>query len=467
VTVSFSGSGITVTHVQWYSNAELVVSVDVDCSAVPTARDVTVTNVDGGTVTAVGALTLLDPRPVLASITPTVMGQGAIEPVSLAGSGFVPTAALSFSGGDIFAQGGFSSPTQGGFNLWVSESAALTDRDAIVTSPPCGRQSILPSALRIVAGPKIASITPRAVRRGDADDTLVVTGTNFAADATVTFLDIGVTVTSVSRDSDSQLTVHIAVSADAPERAEALIVTNPDDGGAARAPFSVAATQLAVFRDGVWLVRHTYTTGIADFAEGFGDPGDQPVACGAAGPVIYRGGVFYSDPQSNGFARYTEALGNPGDIGLCRPGWRCSAQSFTCSPYPLVGVYRPSTAAFYLEEPGPDDGPVQLRQTFFGNPGDRPVIGDWDGSGNVTIGVVRDGTWYLANSDDATVADVTFGYGNTGDTPVVGDWTGTGADRPGVVRNSVWFTRNTATTGIADSTFTYGDTRDIPTGFVD
>ena len=58
----------------------------------------------------------------------------------------------------------------------------------------------------------------------------------------------------------------------------------------------------------------------------------------------------------------------------------------------------------------------------YGDAGDIPVAGDWDGDGTFTAGVVRAGTWYLRNNKSAGTADVTFRYGNPGDRPVVGDW---------------------------------------------
>ena len=43
------------------------------------------------------------------------------------------------------------------------------------------------------------------------------------------------------------------------------------------------------------------------------------------------------------------------------------------------------------------------------------------------------GVWYLRNSVTTGVADVVVAYGNPGDVPVVGDWNGDGVDTPGVV----------------------------------
>lgn len=92
----------------------------------------------------------------------------------------------------------------------------------------------------------------------------------------------------------------------------------------------------------------------------------------------------------------------------------------------------------------------------FGNPGDYPVFGDWNGDGVATVGVVRGNVWTLRNSNSAGAPSVTFAYGLPGDIPVVGDWDGDGDTTPGVVRGNVWYLRNSNTNGGANITLTYG-----------
>jgi hypothetical protein len=95
------------------------------------------------------------------------------------------------------------------------------------------------------------------------------------------------------------------------------------------------------------------------------------------------------------------------------------------------------------------DGPQPTKWTFmlrnsnssgspnttfvYGDPslGDIPIVGDWDGNGTVTPGVVRPDssghwTWLLRNSNSGGPATTTFSYGNRdlGDIPIVGDWDG-------------------------------------------
>jgi hypothetical protein len=99
----------------------------------------------------------------------------------------------------------------------------------------------------------------------------------------------------------------------------------------------------------------------------------------------------------------------------------------------------------------------------WGRSGDLPVVGDWDGDGIQTVGVVRPNATvgsnhFLLRNSDGSVAD--FWYGAYGDQPVVGDWNGDGVWTPGAVRAGVWSLRNSNTTGPAEVTFRFGRSGD-------
>ncbi len=75
---------------------------------------------------------------------------------------------------------------------------------------------------------------------------------------------------------------------------------------------------------------------------------------------------------------------------------------------------------------------------FYGEPGDDPFLGDWDGDGVDTPGLYRpsDGKVYLRNSNTPGIADIEFFFGDPGDVPIVGDWDGDGDDTVSVYRPS-------------------------------
>lgn len=120
-----------------------------------------------------------------------------------------------------------------------------------------------------------------------------------------------------------------------------------------------------------------------------------------------------------------------------------------------------------------DVPPFAYGKPSFGleEPGDTPVVGDWNGDGTDTPGVIRNLgqgtlTWLLRNANSSGPAQIQLGYGRGFDEAVVGDWDGDGVDGVGVVRtvggNLSWLLRNTLTSGPAQLTFGYGRTGDRP-----
>jgi len=73
---------------------------------------------------------------------------------------------------------------------------------------------------------------------------------------------------------------------------------------------------------------------------------------------------------------------------------------------------------------------------LFGRPGDKPVVGDFIGSGSPQIGVYRNGSWYLDTVPDSKF-DQSSGdlyvarFGTSTGIPIVGDWNSDGIDEIG------------------------------------
>jgi hypothetical protein len=97
-----------------------------------------------------------------------------------------------------------------------------------------------------------------------------------------------------------------------------------------------------------------------------------------------------------------------------------------------IGVFFPRKGQWYLDANGngtQDKCRVDICLKNFGNKGDLPVSGDWDGTGKVRIGVFRPSTgeWLLdingnGKFDGCTIDACPGPFGHVGDLPVVGKW---------------------------------------------
>ena len=132
-----------------------------------------------------------------------------------------------------------------------------------------------------------------------------------------------------------------------------------------------------------------------------------------------------------------------------------------------IGLVDPATGVWRLY-----DGAGNLAtQFFFGNPGDYPFMGDWDGDGIETPGLYRqsDGFVYLTNTNSTSTANISFFFGNPGDIPIAGDFNGDGFDTVSIFRpsNQTAFIINElgedgGGLGAADTAYVIGNPGDKP-----
>ncbi len=113
------------------------------------------------------------------------------------------------------------------------------------------------------------------------------------------------------------------------------------------------------------------------------------------------------------------------------------------APDPDPAASSEPAAATTLAFVNPNSGQWHLRSRdgsvttfYYGDPGDYPVIGDWDCDGVDTPGLYRqrDGYVYLRNRNTQGNADIRFFFGNPSDVPLAGDWNGDGCDTISVYR---------------------------------
>jgi calcineurin-like phosphoesterase family protein len=126
-----------------------------------------------------------------------------------------------------------------------------------------------------------------------------------------------------------------------------------------------------------------------------------------------------------------------------------------------VGVFRPSNGVIFLKNTN-QTGYADIGINY-GQGGDYPISGDWNGDGVDTIGVYRNGSFLLRNSNTVGFADLAFAFGKPGDQPIAGDWNGDGIDTIGVFdRNTfTFYLRNSNSAGPAEAVFSLGIPGDI------
>jgi len=173
------------------------------------------------------------------------------------------------------------------------------------------------------------------------------------------------------------------------------------------------------------------------------------------------------DVNVSGQAPIAIQFGNPGNVPV--------VGDWTGAGLTTIGVYDPNTQTFTLRYSNlgslstESSDPVVAAPFIFGNAGDLPLAGDWNGDGITTIGVYRPsvGAFYLRNSNTSGAADVVannFGATVT-DLPVVGSWgangtTGVGYYRPST--NTFYLWKNSISGSPPDYVFTYGSAGDLP-----
>ncbi|MHB1054854.1 MAG: hypothetical protein ACYCXL_06110 [Thermoleophilia bacterium] len=89
-----------------------------------------------------------------------------------------------------------------------------------------------------------------------------------------------------------------------------------------------------------------------------------------------------------------------------------------------------------------------------------------DSTGSVVTGnyIGTDASGTVARGNSTSGVGIFNGVGNTvgGATPVVGNWNGDGTDTPGIVVGNTWLLRNSNDTGVANFVFNFGFPGAIP-----
>lgn len=149
-------------------------------------------------------------------------------------------------------------------------------------------------------------------------------------------------------------------------------------------------------------------------------------------------GIYGPNPGPRFFLRNSNDAGVPSVIArYSDPGHFPLVGDWDGDGDDTIGIYDPATRMFHLNDQ--NDSSTHEHATTYGDPGvDFPLVGDWNGDGKDTIGVYRPSTraFYLNDQIDTSPPEHGAIYGNPNDFPLVGDWDGDGKDTIGLYRPS-------------------------------
>ena len=249
---------VTVSNLAYVSTTEITFTVTVASNA-PTESDAWA-DISGGSggaggavwlVSGLGAVSItpcaLPVTPTITSIQPTVFPAGASTPITITGTGFMPTTNANScapttpsitAGSENVALSNVivASPTE--ITLTATplasdptEAASVTAANYSLNGPPYYLNSnSAPAQISSCASPNISSISPDTVQVGSTGVQLTIAGTCFGSSPTVN-LPSGVTLLSGQSSTNSTIIVSINVSVSAPIGANSITVSTKVAGG--------------------------------------------------------------------------------------------------------------------------------------------------------------------------------------------------------------------------------------------
>jgi hypothetical protein len=167
---------------------------------------------------------------------------------------------------------------------------------------------------------------------------------------------------------------------------------------------------------------------------------------------------------SDAYAVFDRRLGLTN--GATAPGGMLAYLAVGALTSQSIGVFR--QGEWFLDMNNSQTWDAGDQGFVFGFAGDKPVVGDWNGSGTTKVGVLRGNEWYLdVNGNGVWDIGIDRGYvfGNAGDLPVAGNWTGSGTTKIGVFRSGAWYldmNGNGAWEDGTDAVYSFGIPGDMP-----
>ncbi|MFC1484982.1 IPT/TIG domain-containing protein [bacterium] len=235
IVVSFGGGGIEVSSVNYRDQAQIIVSVNIADDAVIGARDVTLSNPDGGLRTYADEFEVTT-VPVITQVSPSVITKADVARIipsfSIGGRGFIKGSSVEISGGGIeVTTVTYVGATQLEVEVVVYSTAAEGFHDIIVNSP-YGSQGKGFGLLTILEAMKVDNTPIVKVPQEVVNRVISIKGNGFGEEAIVVFSGGGIDIEKVKVLSNKEMEVTISVASEAKLGERKVTVKNIDGSSA-------------------------------------------------------------------------------------------------------------------------------------------------------------------------------------------------------------------------------------------
>ncbi|MFH1714776.1 MAG: IPT/TIG domain-containing protein [Elusimicrobiota bacterium] len=228
--VVFSAGDITVSNVTYVSDNEMSVTISVPSDSEEGPRDITITNQNGVSITAVNLFSIIAPI-TINGVNPSVIGRGVVnKTVLISGSNFQDGAVVSISGAGVTLSTVSYSNTEIGIAVSVAENAPLSKRDITITNPN-GLKKVQKELLEVVSDVTISKLTPGYVMQGSSL-WIDIAGTGFggvtASTPSIKLSGTGLYISSITYAGSTSLRMYIIVASTANVGARDITIRNAD-----------------------------------------------------------------------------------------------------------------------------------------------------------------------------------------------------------------------------------------------
>ncbi len=242
-TVNWNGNALTTTFV---SSTQLQATVPASDIANPGTASITVTN-PGGMTTSGVTFHIVNPVPVLSSISPssTYQGAGAFT-LTVNGSKFVSNSVVTWNGNALTTTFVSSSQVTASVPAIDVASTGSASVQVLNPTPGGGASNTQTFTINPVPTPVLTSVSPTSVLAGGPGFTLTVNGSSFISNSVVDWTKGNTTPLSTTFVSSTKLTAFVPASLYATAGTAKVVVSTPGAGTSVSKSVKVLQTALSL-----------------------------------------------------------------------------------------------------------------------------------------------------------------------------------------------------------------------------